>query len=226
MLVQPMKALIGRPSFDFKRLRHRVIRAMRQVVAVDDQQRSLGRSRHPHTIIADTMHSMPGRLLLRGGHVYTFDPRQPTASRHCRTRGADPGALARTWTSSWRRAPAPSSSVVARSCPGFVDAHIHFGFFALSLAAGRPGRGARRSRAGLALLRGAADRLAPERLAARPRLGPQSLGSTANGDRPRHGHRRSAGGVVESRRPLAVAQQRRHACGGADAPRRNRQPVG
>ena len=78
---------------------------------------------------------------------YTFDPRQPTASaiavREGRILavGEDLDGLVASGT---RTIELGGRAVV----PGLVDAHIHFGFFALSLAAGRSGQRRRRSRPG------------------------------------------------------------------------------
>jgi predicted amidohydrolase YtcJ len=110
-------------------------------------------------MIADTMHSMPADLLLRGGRVYTFDPGQPTASaiavREGRILavGEDLDGLVASGT---RTIELGGRAVV----PGFVDAHIHFGSFALSLEEADLDAAATLE-AGLVLLRGAAERLAP-----------------------------------------------------------------
>jgi predicted amidohydrolase YtcJ len=130
---------------------------MRKVVAIDDQQRSVRERSHALSIIADTMQSMPAELLLTGGTVYTFDAKRPRASSiaiqggRITAVGDDLDHL---------RGPATHEvKLEGRAVvPGFVDAHVHFGSYALGLERVNLDP-AGTLEDGLAILRSASERL-------------------------------------------------------------------
>jgi predicted amidohydrolase YtcJ len=110
---------------------------MRQVVAVDDEQRRFGWVWHAANLFKASqiaLGAMQADLLLKGGTLYTQDRRQPRAGALAVARGrivaTAPGvdALNELVGPSTRVIEAHGSAVV----PGFVDAHVHFGHWALA----------------------------------------------------------------------------------------------
>src|SRR5262249_42266846 len=116
----------------FERLGDRVVRPVGQVVAVNNQQRTLAgfvKVKHAVLMIADTMTgAMAADLMLRGAHVVTLDPAHPRATSVAIKDGRILAIDEDLSGPNPRELDLRGRAVV----PGFVDAHIHFGSFALA----------------------------------------------------------------------------------------------
>jgi predicted amidohydrolase YtcJ len=111
-------------------------------------------------MIADTIGAVLADVLLRGGSIYTFDATRPRA-----TALAIQDGRILALGDDLRELRGPRTRVVELNgravVPGFVDSHVHFGSYALSLEQVDL-NGAATLQDGLALLGTAAEHLSPE----------------------------------------------------------------
>jgi predicted amidohydrolase YtcJ len=110
---------------------------MRQVVAVDDEQRPFGLIRHAEDLFKASrlaLGAMQADLLLHGGTLVTQDRHQQRAGALAIRAGRIVAVSASV--SDLNGLVGPSTRIIdvagAAVVPGFVDAHVHFGHWALA----------------------------------------------------------------------------------------------